>query len=73
MNEGGGMVTNLGLDNKLVMQALKLGRHKTKKEAVTIALEEYINHKRQLDILKIFGTIEFDNNYDYKKMRSRGR
>ena len=45
--------------------------HKTKKEAVTAALKEYIVHKKQLGITKLFGTIDFDKNYDYKKARSR--
>ncbi len=65
------MATNLALDDKLIMQALKVGHHKTKKEAVTTALKEYIAHKKQLDIFKLFGSVDFDRNYDYKKARSR--
>ena len=65
------MATNLALDDKLIIQAQKAGRHKTKKEAVTAALKEYIVHKKQLGATKLFGTIDFDKNYDYKKARSR--
>jgi len=65
------MATNLALDDKLIIQAQKVGHHKTKKEAVMAALKEYIAHKRQLKILKVFGTIDFDQNYDYKKARKR--
>lgn len=65
------MATNLALDDKLIMQALKVGHHKTKKEAVTAALKEYIAHKKQLNIFKLFGSVDFDRNYDYKKARSR--
>ncbi len=65
------MATNLALDDKLIMQALKVGRHKTKREAVTTALKEYISHKKQLAIKKLFGSINFDSNYDYKKARKR--
>jgi hypothetical protein len=65
------MATNLALDDKLIIQAQKAGRHKTKKEAVTAALKEYIVHKKQLGVTKLFGTIDFDKNYDYKKARSR--
>ncbi len=65
------MATNLALDDKLITQALKAGHHKTKREAVTAALKEYIAHKKQLNILKLFGKIDFDKEYDYKKMRSR--
>jgi Arc/MetJ family transcription regulator len=65
------MATNLALDDKLIIQAQKVGHHKTKKEAVMVALKEYIAHKKQLKILKVFGTIDFDQNYDYKKARKR--
>ena len=65
------MATNLALDDKLIIQAQKVGHHKTKKEAVTAALKEYIAHKKELEILKLFGTIDFDQNYDYKKARNR--
>lgn len=65
------MATNLALDDKLIMQALKIGHHKTKREAVTAALKEYIAHKKQLNIFKLFGSIDFDEKYDYKKARKR--
>ncbi len=65
------MATNLALDDKLIRQALKVGHHKTKKEAVTTALKEYIAHKKQLSIFKLFGLIDFDKDYDYKKTRNR--
>jgi len=65
------MATNLALDDKLIMQAQKVGYHKTKKEAVTAALKEYIAHKKQPMIKKSFGTIDFDKSYDYKKARNR--
>lgn len=65
------MATNLALDDKLIMQALKVGHHKTKREAVTTALKEYIAHKKQLAVKKLFGAIDFDPSYDYKKARKR--
>ena len=65
------MATNLALDDKLIMQAQKVGCHKTKKEAVTAALKEYVAHKKQLTIKKLFGTIDFDSDYDYRKARNR--
>lgn len=36
------MATNLRLDDKSTQEAQKAGKHKTKKEAVTAALEEYV-------------------------------
>ena len=65
------MATNLALDDKLIIEAQKIGNHKTKKEAVSTALKEYIVHKKQLEIEKLFGEIEFDKNYDYKRARNR--
>ncbi len=64
------MATNLALDDKLIMQAQKAGHHKTKREAVTAALREYIAHKKQLNIFKAFGSVDFGKDYDYKKARN---
>ena len=65
------MATNLAIDDKLIIEAQKIGHHKTKKEAVTTALKEYIAHKKQLEVLDLFGSIEFDKNFNYKKARKR--
>lgn len=67
------MPTNLAIDDRLIAEAQKLGRHRTKKDAVTAALDEYIQRRKQQTILKLFGTIEYDENYDYKKERVRKR
>jgi len=63
------MATNLAIDDGLIDEARRVGNHKTKKEAVTTALKEYIDRRRQLEILKLFGTIDYDPAYDYRKMR----
>jgi hypothetical protein len=63
------MPTNLALDNQLIEEARKVGNHRTKKEAVTVALEEYIRRHKQLQILDLFGTIDYDPSYDYKMER----
>jgi hypothetical protein len=65
------MATNLALDDNLIIQAQKIGHHRTKKEAVMIALKEYIAHKKQLKIIDMFGRIDFNENYDYKKSGNR--
>jgi hypothetical protein len=65
------MPTNLDIDDKLIERARKLGGHKTKKAAVTKALEEYILHRKQLQILDLFHTIEYDPSHDYKEQRKR--
>jgi Arc/MetJ family transcription regulator len=66
------MATNLALDDQLIEAARRVGRHRTKKEAVTAALEEYVRHRRRLRVLDLFGTVDFDDDYDYKAER-RGR
>jgi Arc/MetJ family transcription regulator len=67
------MATNLAIDDRLIEEARKTGGHKTKKEAVTKALEEYIRHGKQQKILEDFGTVDFDPAYDYKAARRRKR
>jgi len=63
------MATNLALDDTLIEAARLAGNHLTKKAAVTAALEEYIRHRKQLEILDLFGTIDFDPTYDAKQAR----
>lgn len=65
------MATNLDLDNKLIAKAVELGGHRTKKAAVTKALEDYVSRLEQRKIVSLFGTIDFEEGYDYKKQRAR--
>jgi Arc/MetJ family transcription regulator len=65
--------TNLAIDDSLIDEARRIGKHVTKKEAVTAALKEYIQHRKQLEILNLEGTIDYDPTYDYKKMRKLDR
>jgi len=71
LNEGAAMPTNLAIDDKLIENARRIGKHKTKKAVVTEALVEYIQRREQLKILGLFGTIDYDKNYDYKDQRRR--
>lgn len=63
------MPTNLAIDDRLIDEARAVGGHKTKKEAVTAALEEYIKRRRQHAILDLVGQISYDPAYDYKTAR----
>ena len=67
------MATNLALDDKLIDAARRAGKHKTKREAVTAALAEYVQRRKQLQILDAFGTFDLDPAYDYKAERRRRR
>jgi Arc/MetJ family transcription regulator len=71
LNEGATMPTNLAIDDKLIENARRIGKHKTKKAVVTEALIEYIQRREQLKILGLFGTIDYDTDYDYKDQRKR--
>jgi hypothetical protein len=66
------MATNLSLDPKLIDLALAVSGEKTKKAAVTRALEEYVNRRRQKRLLDLMGKLEWDSSFDYKSERSRG-
>lgn len=65
------MAINLAIDERLIEQAVKLSGHRTKKAAVTEALQEYIQRRKQARIVKLFGKIDFDSKYDYKRARKR--
>jgi Arc/MetJ family transcription regulator len=67
------MATNLALDDKLIEAARRAGDHKTKKEAVTAALHEYVRRRKQVRLLEAFGTFDFDPAYDYKAQRQRSK
>ena len=67
------MATNLAIDNKLITEALLIGQHKTKKEAVSVALREYVQRRKQARILELQGTIEYEPDYAYKALRRKSR
>ncbi len=66
-----GVPTNLALDDKLIDEARRIGGWKTKREAVTAALEEYIQRRKQKKIVELFGSIDYDPGYDYKTLRRK--
>jgi Arc/MetJ family transcription regulator len=65
------MATNLSLDPDLIDQALAVSGEKTKKAAVTRALEEFVARRRQKRLLELMGQLEWDTSFDYKAERSR--
>jgi hypothetical protein len=65
------MATNLSIDPQLIEQALELSGERTKKAAVTKALQEFIARRRQKGLLDLFGKLEWDSSFDYKAERSR--
>jgi Arc/MetJ family transcription regulator len=65
------MATNLAIDPELLEKALEVSGLKTKKATVNLALQEFINRRKQIEILDLFGKMDPDSNYDYKKGRTR--
>ena len=65
------MATNLAINNELLETALKAGGLKTKKDTVNLALKEFIQRRKSADIISMFGKVEYDTDYDYKKSRQR--
>lgn len=63
------MSTDLHIDNDLLAEALRLGGKKSESETVNEALQEYVNRRKQKEILSLFGKVDFDPSYDYKKAR----
>ena len=67
------MATNLSIDPALLEQALEVSGERTKKAAVTRALEEFIARRRQKRLLDLVGKLEWDKEFDYKAERTRAR
>jgi hypothetical protein len=65
------MATNLQIDDVLIVKAVRLGRHKSKRDAVTKALVEYIERLEQRKIVSLFGTVDYDPAFSYKRQRAR--
>ena len=65
------MATNLAIDTDLLDQALQIGRFDTKKDAVNQALKEFVNWRKQLEIVELFDSFDPDPEYDYKAARRR--
>jgi Arc/MetJ family transcription regulator len=65
------MATNLALDPDLIERAVKVSGEKTKKAAVTRALEEFITRRSQKRLVDLMGKLEWDESFDYKAERSR--
>lgn len=65
------MATNLAIDPSILNEAHDIGGHRTKKATVTEALQEYIQRRKQIRAVRLFGTIDYDPDYDYKAQRAR--
>ena len=69
--KGYDMATNLALDDSLIEEAVKVGNHRTKKEAVTAALQEYVQARKRREIFELVGKVDYYEDYDPKRLRDR--
>ncbi len=65
------MATNLDIDQKLLREAVSVGRHRSKKDAVTEALREYVARHKQQRVVDLFGTVDYEEDYDHRTRRRR--
>ena len=65
------MATNLAIDPELLNRALAIGGEKTKRATVNKALREFVARREQKSLVELFGTLDWDDGYDYKSERSR--
>jgi hypothetical protein len=65
------METNLAIDSNLLEYALRIGGMKAENETINLALEEFIKRRIEEDIISVFNTVEYDENYNYKKLRGK--
>ncbi len=65
------MATNLAIDDNLLILAQNIAGFKTKKDTVNQALKEFIQRRKQEEIINLFGNVDYDKDYDYKSMRNR--
>ena len=65
------MATNLAIDMDLLEEARRVGHLRTKKDTVNLALKEFVNRRKQLEIIELFGAMDPDPEYDYKEARRR--
>jgi len=63
------MNINIPINEALIQEALAVENQETEQDVVEIALREYIQRRKQLKILELFGTIDYDSDYDYKRQR----
>lgn len=63
------MATNLAFDSQLLQEVVVIGGFKSKKEAINQALKEFIQRRKQREIIDLFGKFPADTDYDYKKAR----
>jgi metal-responsive CopG/Arc/MetJ family transcriptional regulator len=66
------MRASFSIEESLVDSACQVGNHPSREAAIEAALREYVERRRQRQIIEMFGTVEFDSTYNFKEARCRG-
>lgn len=65
------MTINLPIDEALIQEALALSNQQNERDVVEQALREYVQRRQQMKILDLFGTVDYDDDYNYKQQRQK--
>ncbi len=68
---GGTVTTNVAIDDELLARALEMGGERTEKATVEKALHEFVGRRERRTLLDLFGTLDWDEDFDYKRQRTR--
>jgi predicted transcriptional regulator len=65
------MVAPLNINENLLQEALELDDQTSINDLLETALREYIQRRKRLKVLDLFGTIDYDEDYNYKQQRQQ--
>jgi Arc/MetJ family transcription regulator len=65
------MNLNMVIDDDLIHTAIDLGGMESERDTVNVALQEFVKRRRRMDFLSLAGTIDFDEGWDYRKLRGK--
>ena len=62
---------SLQINENLLQEALALSNYQSRTAVIEAALHEYIQRHKQLKVIELFGTIDYESDYDYKQQRQQ--
>ena len=66
------MPNSLTINPELLQEAIDLETNTPIEVLVEMALRDYIDQYKRLKVIELFGTIDYDGDYDYKQQRAVG-
>ena len=71
MSDDPAMATNLQIDDRLLAEAQRVGRFRTKKETVNQALADFVKRREQVRVIELFGKVDLHPGFSPKEMREK--